>query len=805
MTNYFSSSLTALAPKSLGYVVLTAVFGLLLMAAPATCATVTPLFARGYTVIPEPQKVTLSGPDFEFAPSWRLELCPGVKPDDVAVASLKEELQERFHLALSEAKGKGGASLRLTIDPHVVEVGEATDKEKSALAKQAYRMELTPSAVTITGNSSTGLFYGVQTLVQLLKPQDGKRWLPEGEITDWPDLELRVIYWDDAHHLEHPEVLKAAVRQAAFYKINGFSIKLEGHFQYQHAPAMVEPYAMTPAELQELTDYARKYHVEIIPYLDGPAHDAFILKHPEYAGLREYAESNYEFCVTNPETYKLFYGMFDDLLEATKGSKYFVLSTDEPYYVGLAKNAQCNEVDRAKELGSVGKLLAEFVTKTAGYLHDHGRQVLFWGEYPMVPEDIASLPSYLVNAEVYGPTFDPVFKAHGIRQMVFTSTEGEEELFPEYYPLPSSGRLHPRPSDARRVQEMVDLISFTSHAALSSVQPDAPKANQADLMGVFIAGWADPGLHPETFWLGYATGPARGWRHDSPGAEELMSSFYRLFYGSGATDMGRLYQLMSQQARFWEDSWETGPSSARTPIFGNSRGVFNPPHFEHDQYLPLLPVPLPELLRLPYNWSGENQKRLELAGKFLAQNDELLNLINTNLDTVQLNHYNLEVYLSIAHVYRQNLIMLRELGRIVDALTSAQTYAGHNDAEKAVAALDRALSIAENIRQQRNQALNDATATWYKSWFPRVPEANGRKFLDRVDDVKDHQPARTVDLSYLVYRELLYPMGAWAAQVTSIRNQYAQEHQLPRRDDKLEWKDTKAGITAGRTPDGDDD
>ena len=103
----------------------------------------------------------------------------------------------------------------------------------------------------------------MQTLVQLLKPQDGKQWLPEGEIIDWPDLELRVIYWDDAHHLEHPEVLKAAVRQAAFYKINGFSIKLEGHFQYQHAPAIVEPYALTPAELQELTDYALKYHVQI--------------------------------------------------------------------------------------------------------------------------------------------------------------------------------------------------------------------------------------------------------------------------------------------------------------------------------------------------------------------------------------------------------------------------------------------------------------------------------------------------------------------------------------------------------------
>ena len=165
-----------------------------------------PLFARGYTVIPEPQKVTLSGEDFEFGTSWQLELGPGVAADDIAVDSLKEELEERFHFALPQvkgpqAKGKNGSILTLAIDPHAAEVGEATDRAKSVVAEQASRLKLTPAAIAITGNSPTGLLYGVQTLVQLLKPQDGKRWLPEGEIVDWPDLELRVMYWDDAHHL----------------------------------------------------------------------------------------------------------------------------------------------------------------------------------------------------------------------------------------------------------------------------------------------------------------------------------------------------------------------------------------------------------------------------------------------------------------------------------------------------------------------------------------------------------------------------------------------------------------------------
>jgi hypothetical protein len=311
-----------------------------------------------------------------------------------------------------------------------------------------------------------------------------------------------------------------------------------------------------------------KYHIELIPYLDGPAHDAFILKHPEYEKLREYPDNNYEFCATNPETYQLFEGMFQDLLSANKGGKYFVLSTDEPYYLGLANNDQCNEAERAKQLGGVGKVFAEFVTKTAGYLHDHGRTVIFWGEYPLKPDDIGALPSYLINGEMYGPQFDPMFRAHGIKQMVYTWTEGEEQLFPQYYVLPSAERLHPGESGPGRVQEMWEHASFTSLDSLSSTRPDFAQPNQADLIGEFVAGWGDPGLHPETFWLGYATGPAVAWHRAAPTPKELESSFYQLFYGPDSTDMGRLYQLMSEQAQFWTDSWETGPSAARSPNWG---------------------------------------------------------------------------------------------------------------------------------------------------------------------------------------------------------------------------------------------
>ena len=132
--------------------------------------------------------------------------------------------------------------------------------------------------------------------------------------------------------------------------------------------------------------------------------------------------------------------------------------------------------------------------------------------------------------------------------------------------------------------------------------------------------------------------------------------------------------------------------------------------------------------------------------------------------------------------------MVLDLGRINDLLKSAAASAGKPNAAEAVTSLDEALNLAEAIRDQRNAVLQDATATWYKTWFPRVAEANGRRYLNRVDDVKDHRPVRTVDMSYLVYRELLLPLGEWADQVQAVRNSYAQANHLPVREGKLQWK-----------------
>ena len=83
--------------RPLGMQSVFAVAGFCLFATGVICAQATsPLFSRGFTVIPEPRRVNLEPHDFRFGSAWRLEFGPGVAKDSVDVRTLSEDLESRF-------------------------------------------------------------------------------------------------------------------------------------------------------------------------------------------------------------------------------------------------------------------------------------------------------------------------------------------------------------------------------------------------------------------------------------------------------------------------------------------------------------------------------------------------------------------------------------------------------------------------------------------------------------------------------------------------------------------------------------
>ena len=737
-------------------------------------------------LLPVPQKVSFSDLHFVLDDNWTI-LSGNIPGNDPAIQSLVSELKDRYGIAIqikkTEQRNASKKTIIFKLKAGAVEIGPTNDSNRTVLKKQAYHLTLQQQNIIITANAPQGLFYGVQTLLQSLEPLNGKIYFTTGEIVDWPDMDLRIIYWDDAHHLERLEAMKRAIKQASYYKISGFALKLEGHIEFKSAKPIVEPYAYSAKEYQELTDYARSLYVELIPFLDAPAHIAFILKHPEYKDLRAFPNSNYDLSVVSPKADSLIMNMMDDLFAANKGGKYVVFSTDEAYYVGKAPG----DKQRAITLGGNGKLLAEYITRIGNQLHQRGRKAIIWTEYPMKREDINNIPSHIISG-VYNQEWAPIIKSHSMRQLIYTSTQGVEPLFPTYYPLAQKEIFKDFPA-ATDDEEQQGILAKGRVGEMLAEITNATAAGKSDFMGVFVAGWADAGLNPETFWLGYTTGAAAGWNSKSTSAADLMTRFYHSFYGNNVK-MDKVYSLLSTQAEFWGRSWQWKLSNNRVPIFGNSEMIYEVPKQAKDQTLPPLPVPSPTDLSLKSDWNSNNAVLLKDAEFFLRENDELIDLMQENLSKADLQRYNLQVLQSVAQLCRQNLQMLLGLKKI-NGFMNLATQAGSGNPAIAVAMIDEALDKINGLRNHRNEVLQSVTTTWYQEWFPKVLEANGRKFLHQVDDVKDHYPDRTVDMSYLVYRQLKYPLGNWAKEVLYARNQFAKQHNLPERTEVFYWDSLK--------------
>src|SRR5580698_7182048 len=109
-----------------------------LLCATGQSQSVSPLFARGYTVMPAPQKVSLGDKDLRIDQSWQLKLGKGVDQEDVAVEALREGLASRFNMQLAQT-GRTSGTLGLRIEQGSVPIGNALAPDKESLKEQAYR------------------------------------------------------------------------------------------------------------------------------------------------------------------------------------------------------------------------------------------------------------------------------------------------------------------------------------------------------------------------------------------------------------------------------------------------------------------------------------------------------------------------------------------------------------------------------------------------------------------------------------------------------------------------------------------
>ncbi len=701
------------------------------------------LFLRGYSVIPTPQRVQLRDAEIELDRSWTYRA--EVKPDHIAVRTLLSDLKVFHSLDLGVAGRKSRNVLVVSIVPGTVKTGLDPETDK-----QAYRIEIGPGRIDVIGNSDPGLFYGVQTLIQLIKTDaQGRLRLPACTVEDWPALRLRFIHWDTKHHQDRIETLKRFLDWSARFKVNMIGFELEDKFEYPSHPVIGAPGAFTASQLQEIVNYGLERFIQVVPQLQSPAHFAYVLKHPEFEELRADG-NNYQACLCDERTYQLIFSMYDDVIQATQGVQYFHVSTDEVYYAGI-----CASCDRPYNPENRSLRWVEFARRAHRFLQGRGRTMLAWVEYPLLTRHIPLLPPDVING-VMSDDLEQVNteKEHGMRQLIYTSMQGEESLFPDHLAFEGDQEY----SRGRLESAYVTILA---------------KANLGNPVGVYGAAWDDSGLHNETFWLGWATVARYGWRPDIPSVEQNIAEFMNVFYGPRVTGMAELYRRIQAQARFYDRSWDRIVSRVRGPGYGNSEGRgIGTTRFDRTLPPPALPS-LPGLDFVPV-YTGRYARLVDEARRMALENDVLLYLLHESIPKADRNRYSLEVFLSIAKLAGHHNRMILGMAEIESRLRSARTAAERSRPEDAVEQLQGAYRTAREVVEERKRTFEFLKNVWEKSRFPKGQEVNGRKFLHVLDDTKDHRADRRADLSYLIAPEESIELEQWMEKLAAEAQAYGR-------------------------------
>jgi len=712
----------------------------------AASGFVTELRERGYSLIPAPQKVELGQADVVIDRSWRVE--PRLEAGNISLRWLNE-WAEKLHRVKFEGTGSGRIVLQVV-------PGTVKGTDDPALNRQGYRLSISKDLVEITGNADEGLFYGVQSFLQLLRRNSsGELTLPEGVITDWPDLQLRFVHWDTKHHQKRPETLKRLMDWLAFFKVNCIGFEIEDKYEYPRHPIIGAPGAYTKEQMQEFTAYALERYIQLVPVIQAPAHMAYVLKHEEFAHLRADG-NNYQACMCDEEAIQLIFDMYQDMIEATPGVKYFHVSTDEVYYAGI-----CDKCGKPYNEENRSQTWVDFVLRAHDWLAERGRRMLCWVEYPLLPKHILQLPSDLIDGVMGSDqAFIDAERKVGIRQLAYSSTQGSEWLFPNHFPTvyrgrPTRGRLESIAQTVRRGLEM-----------------------GANPIGSFAAAWDDSGLHEECFWLGWVTVTQYAWTHRWPTVEQNVADFMDVFYGPNRGDMVEVCKLLIEGARFFEDGWDRVTSTERPPSYGNSRGKGIGTR-RTDCLLETPPLPRPDNLAVQPKFSTKYKERIEKARRLILRNDKLLQELNRNLTRLERNRYNQEVYLSIAYLERYFMRMLLDLESAEKSLLAAAKADADNNPAAAVGHLVAANNTVSDLLRWADWMWKEVKRIWEKSRYEKGRSVGGRHFVHIMDDVKDHKADRRPGLEYLIMPFERMKLPQWRAQLEKCIKEYAAGHNVP--------------------------
>jgi len=367
-------------------------------------------------IVPWPQKVALQAGAFKLSPDTRVYV-------DSASRESGKFLTERLRLStgyplISRMKFLSGAGIKGGILL-------TTRDANTNLGAEGYELAVAPDSVVIRAPAQAGMFYGVQTLFQLLPPEifstnvvTNVDWqMPCVHIEDWPRFKWRGLMLDVSRHFFSKSEVETLLDAMALHKLNvfhwhltddqGWRIDIKKYPKLTRTgawrsgvgfgldPGSTTAYGpdgryggfYTPADIREVVKYAAARHITIVPEIEMPGHaTAALAAYPQFsctggpftipltAGI-----FNGIYNPANEQTFKFLDDVLTEVFQLFPG-KYVHVGGDEVPKDTWKNSPACQALMQQEGLKNEEELQSWFIRRIEKFVSAHGRTMIGWSE-----------------------------------------------------------------------------------------------------------------------------------------------------------------------------------------------------------------------------------------------------------------------------------------------------------------------------------------------------------------------------------------------------------------------------------------
>ncbi len=503
---------------------------------------VRPQDAQNLRLVPYPKQIEMKPGTFQLSQELILQL-----PAKATAATAKTLVAE-----LSRA-GVDRPTLRSHEDDArgvVVAAVEEVTLEAVAFPQDAppesYFLEVTPAHIRCVAGDASGLFYGVQTLCQLIRANRADGGLPCLEIRDWPSLRYRCFQDDLTRGPSSTlETLHQHVDLGAGLKMNLLTYYMEYQYAFRKHPRIGPPDgSLQPEALSELVQYAAAQHMDILGNQQSFGHWSWILKHPEYEALRETPDV---LCPTNEATYRLLDDMYSEVCPLLTFPM-FNVCCDETYGLGTGPSKAL-----ADQIG-VGGVYVRHIRRVHDLLREkYHKRMMMWGDIILQhPDKLDQIPKDTVML-TWG-----YHAADSFEDQILPFTQAGYEFF-----------VCPGISNWSRI-----LPDFG--VAVRNIQNFVRDGAQHGALGMLNTEWEDDGEALQGYkWHGYAWGAECAWNASTTSIDDFNRRIGGVLFGEPGDHFGQAVALLAQthrlpgmkgmlNSRFWEEDLPLSRSPAKS-------------------------------------------------------------------------------------------------------------------------------------------------------------------------------------------------------------------------------------------------